>query len=324
MISVIVPVYNAEKTLNQCVDSILSQKYKDFELLLINDGSKDRSGEICNEYALKDNRVRVFHQENKGVSAARNVGLDNILGEFATFCDSDDWVEDTWLSDYIDNYNGEDVLFQNARWWKDGGIMLDRKISLDLELSTYERIKHLYLYNTLFYIWSAIWKSSIIKEYNLKFENVKLWEDRIWTCSFCTNIKNINIIPINKQTKYNYNYRFPFEREYEIINKEKFKTIIMNLDSIEDLCHSFHKESDFPFFSKIITSVLLQNLFLAYRNKILDKEERQIILKTLINEKKRLYIDTNSARIHKIIYYFITMHKNSRIIDIIYRIIFYL
>ena len=100
MISVIVPVYNVEKYLHRCVDSILTQTYTDFELLLINDGSPDNSGAICDEYAAKDSRVRVFHKENGGVSSARNLGLDNAKGEYVTFCDSDDYVGEDWLMAY--------------------------------------------------------------------------------------------------------------------------------------------------------------------------------------------------------------------------------
>lgn len=99
-ISVIVPVYNAEKYLHRCIDSILAQTFTDFELLLIDDGSKDSSGAICDEYAEQDPRVRVFHKENGGVSSARNVGLDNAKGEWVTFCDSDDWVGIDWLAIY--------------------------------------------------------------------------------------------------------------------------------------------------------------------------------------------------------------------------------
>lgn len=80
-ISVIVPVYNAESTIRRCVDSILAQTFTDFECLLIDDGSKDRSGEICDEYAEKDSRVMAFHKENGGVSSARNLGLDNARGD---------------------------------------------------------------------------------------------------------------------------------------------------------------------------------------------------------------------------------------------------
>ena len=81
-ISVIVPVYKAEAYLHRCVDSLLAQTFTDFEVLLVDDGSPDRSGEICDEYARKDRRVRVFHKENGGVSSARNMGLDNARGEY--------------------------------------------------------------------------------------------------------------------------------------------------------------------------------------------------------------------------------------------------
>lgn len=91
-ISVIVPVYNTEQYLPRCIDSILSQTFTDFELLLIDDGSTDSSGTICDEYAQKDSRVRVFHKENGGVSSARNHGLDNAVGEWITFVDSDDYI----------------------------------------------------------------------------------------------------------------------------------------------------------------------------------------------------------------------------------------
>ncbi len=93
MISVIVPVYKVEPYLRQCVESILNQTYRDIEVLLIDDGSPDRCGEICDEYARKDQRIRVFHTENRGLSAARNLGLKEAKGEYIGFVDSDDWIE---------------------------------------------------------------------------------------------------------------------------------------------------------------------------------------------------------------------------------------
>ena len=102
-ISIIVPVYNTEKYLRRCVDSILAQTFTDFELLLINDGSTDSSGAICDEYTQKDSRVRVFHKENGGVSSACNLGLDNARGEWITFEDSDDTLPVNALEDiYIE------------------------------------------------------------------------------------------------------------------------------------------------------------------------------------------------------------------------------
>ena len=109
-ISVIIPVYNTEKFLHRCIDSILTQTYTDFELLLIDDGSKDSSGSICDEYAEKDSRVRVFHKENGGVSSARNLGLDNAWGEWITFVDSDDYIEENFLKSFDGNLDADLVV----------------------------------------------------------------------------------------------------------------------------------------------------------------------------------------------------------------------
>ena len=108
-VSVIVPVYKAEKYLRKCVDSILAQTFKDFEVLLVDDGSPDKSGEICEEYAKKDPRVRVFHKENGGVSSARQCGLDNARGEYTIHADPDDWVEPNMLEELYAKAKAEDA-----------------------------------------------------------------------------------------------------------------------------------------------------------------------------------------------------------------------
>ena len=95
LISIIVPVYKAEKYLRRCVDSILAQTYQNIEVLLIDDGSPDNSGEICDEYAEKDSRVRVFHKPNGGVSSARNLGLKEAKGDYIGFVDADDYIDKT-------------------------------------------------------------------------------------------------------------------------------------------------------------------------------------------------------------------------------------
>ncbi len=96
-ISIVVPVYKVEAFLNRCVDSILAQSFTDFELILVDDGSPDNCGKICDEYAEKDKRIKVIHQENSGVSAARNAGIDTARGEWLVFIDSDDWVHPDYL-----------------------------------------------------------------------------------------------------------------------------------------------------------------------------------------------------------------------------------
>lgn len=96
-ISIIVPVYNVEKYLRRCLDSIVAQTFTDWECICVDDGSPDNSGKILDEYAVKDKRFVIIHKENGGVSSARNAGLDIARGEYVTFCDSDDWVEADWL-----------------------------------------------------------------------------------------------------------------------------------------------------------------------------------------------------------------------------------
>ena len=92
VVSIIVPIYNAQVQLNRCIDSVLNQDFEDFELILVNDGSKDASGEICDRYAAEDERIHVIHKENTGVSDSRNCGIDAAKGEYLQFLDSDDWI----------------------------------------------------------------------------------------------------------------------------------------------------------------------------------------------------------------------------------------
>lgn len=113
-ISVIVPIYNVEKYLPTCLNSIINQTYKNLEILLINDGSSDNSGEICENYAKMDNRIHVFHKRNEGVSSARNLGIDLSVGDFISFVDPDDFLDLNLYEIVISNmekYNADIICF---------------------------------------------------------------------------------------------------------------------------------------------------------------------------------------------------------------------
>ena len=101
MISIIIPVYNAEKHLRRCVDSVLAQTHTNLEIILVNDGSTDGSEKICEEYRMKDSRITVLHKENGGVSSARNLALEHIRGDYVMFVDSDDWIEENMCGTMI-------------------------------------------------------------------------------------------------------------------------------------------------------------------------------------------------------------------------------
>lgn len=177
VISVIVPVYNVEKYLRQCIDSILKQSFQNFELLLIDDGSPDESGKICDEYAAKDGRVRVFHKENGGVSSARNVGLDNARGEWIAFVDSDDYVTQDYLFDLYNSLKGNDIdlVIQNVCVFKDGTEPYHNDTSeLSQEIQVYDKCefkKMLVEQLLVLRCWpvSKLFRQSLIKRNNLMF-----------------------------------------------------------------------------------------------------------------------------------------------------------
>ncbi len=119
VISIIVAVYKAESCLRRCVDSLLAQTFQDYEILLVDDGSPDRSGEICDEYARKDNRVRVFHKENGGVASARQCGMNNARGEYVIHADPDDWVEPNMLEELYGKAKEENADMIICDVWRD-------------------------------------------------------------------------------------------------------------------------------------------------------------------------------------------------------------
>lgn len=123
-LSIIIPVYQAKDYIGKCIKSILGQSFSDFELLLVDDGSSDGSGAICRDFAKKDERVKYIYQENQGVSSARNAGLDHAAGEYITFVDADDWVENYAFQAYMDvlKKNSVDILWHGSMKdvWRDG------------------------------------------------------------------------------------------------------------------------------------------------------------------------------------------------------------
>lgn len=191
LVSIIVPVYNAEKYLNRCVDSILSQTMTDFELLLIDDGSKDNSGRICDEYAENDARVRVFHKPNGGVSSARNLGLDNAKGEWITFVDADDVIR-ACFSDIDWNILSEDlVCFPSYSIYNDSTVFLN---SIERRDGIYMPAKSFYcgiLYEVVLRTtWSKLFKHSLIDD--LRFnENIKIGEDQLYILQYLYKAKSI-------------------------------------------------------------------------------------------------------------------------------------
>lgn len=199
-ISIIVPVYNVEKYLKRCLDSIVNQSFNDFELILINDGSIDKSGIICDEYAQIDKRIKVVHKENEGVSLTRNLGISIASGEYITFIDSDDWIEQDFLKKAIEYIKKNNVsilitgfVFENNK--KIFNIFNGEKDEIFLN----NEIKKEFLKQNKFSwtVYDKFFKREIIKKY--KFDSrIKIGEDMLFCWQIFKNIEKIGYLPLYK------------------------------------------------------------------------------------------------------------------------------
>lgn len=195
-ISVIVPVYKAEAYLHRCVDSILAQTFQDFEVLLIDDGSPDRSGEMCDEYARKDRRVRVFHKENGGVSSARQCGMDNAQGEYTIHADPDDWVEPDMLEELYRKAKEEDVDMVICDYYTEEKrktkYIVQKPSALNHETVLCELFQQLHGS-----CWNKLVRRVCYQEYDIKFPvELSIREDLY--VNVCLTARNIKVAYLHK------------------------------------------------------------------------------------------------------------------------------
>ncbi len=197
--SIIIPVYNAGKTLNRCVKSILNQSFSDYEIILVNDGSKDNSLKICDDFSKKYENIKSINKPNGGASSARNKGLDNAVGDYILFVDSDDYVNENYFSEFekYDATNGL-VVFTNS--WVSNTKTGKREIKDNFEDSDiYGKTKYLIDSRTINGTMGKIFDRNLIERLNLRFdERMPVAEDFIFCLTYlmnCTNIiiKNISV-----------------------------------------------------------------------------------------------------------------------------------
>lgn len=213
MISVIIPVYNTEQYLRRCMDSVLAASYQDFEVLLIDDGSTDGSEKICREYCWRDPRIRFFKQTHAGVSAARNRGIAECLGEWIVFIDSDDFISQNYFSLIMrPACQRQDLLiFEYAGYHKGDGKIKDKKISgrriMPVFYGEADRIRFIRRFlkgrplldgrkASLLSSWAKAYRSSLIRERGLRFpEDLAVGEDRLFNLFYYAGMESCMYIP---------------------------------------------------------------------------------------------------------------------------------
>ena len=273
-ISVIVPVYKVGQYLPRCIDSILAQTFTDFELLLIDDGSPDNSGKICDEYAKKDERIRVFHKENGGVSSARNFGLDNARGEWVAFVDSDDWIDRDYISEAIE------YLMQGISTYIYGfTIVKDNQEIMPFSFvrGAYASVQYLNNANRQLACWGQFLSNDIIKKSRIRFDNrLSMSEDVLFMIQYLVKANTIFL------SNHNY-YYYRIHGSSVCQQKPSAKKVEAQLKAAEAICHCMNNK-EFDQYTKAIQSIVggicrsaLQMMAILGRN---ERDNNLLIEKT--------------------------------------------
>lgn len=279
-ISVIVPVYNVENYMHRCVDSILNQTFTDFELILVDDGSPDNCGAICDEYEKQDNRIAVVHKKNGGPSSARNAGLDIAQGKYIMFCDSDDWVDSRWCE-----YSYRAICTNEKAWIvtdihrkstpDEKGPVDSRFDEISLESKSYFEI---YKMGLSPYAYNKIYSREIIEQNNLRFDEA---------CRFAEDVE--------------FNVRYCMLCERCLFLPKKLYVYFQNPDSIMHRHYDNWMELHFPLFTCRFPLIRPEEMaeycdiwlyqFITWLDVIFDKRSRLSFIQKLNYNHKMLKTD---------------------------------
>lgn len=285
LISIIIPIYNVEKYLSECINSVIGQNYNNIEILLIDDGSTDNSGKICDEYKKIDNRIKVYHKLNGGLSDARNYGLDKANGKYVCFVDSDDFVLKDYISSMYSNLKRNEVdiascgysLFCNEK-----NIINKNRVGIEKKYNTIEAHKYLNIigyFNTV--VWNKLYNKKLFND--IRFPIGKKSED----CFIMPYlIEKSNGVYYSSIPKYMYRQRS------ESITKSKE----INLDAIEasKSCIEFYKNNNmndtikYAKRSLIFTYIFIYNSYLV---RFKNKKEMKKIKENVMQYKSDIFYD---------------------------------
>ncbi len=298
--SIIIPVYNVERYLSQCLDSIVKQNFNDYELILVNDGSKDNSLQICLDYQKKNTRIQVLDQLNGGPSSARNNGLNHAKGKYIMFVDSDDWIApDTLQILYQHSQDGCPLVYYGfcIQFGDDDSISTvhgyrhshNQQQYYDILYHTMENRMHSFIYG---FTCNKIFRRDVIEQNSIRFDlQLCVKEDEVFTNQFCISVKEAKIVPYAL-----YNYRMSFGNsisftkrtpsEYEYMADRLRET---NLTLDDEKIQKYQRQEYIYNLSKGITAAIKQQN---------TKEARRLAHKCA-NKMEEMHLSYNSfTRVH--------------------------
>lgn len=293
-VSIIIPVYNCEKYIGKCIESILKQSYKNIEIIIVNDGSKDKTSEVINLFSANDNRVIYIEQQNSGPSVARNNGISKATGEYITFIDSDDYIESNYIEALLDaiQKNKRDIVCCGYNDISEYGIVKHTDFMEKNDIT-----KNQFLYDvcqgTGGVLWNKIFKKDILDKYNIKMEkDIFMCEDLIFVLRYGSHCNSFGYID-----KYLYNY-----------NRLNSSSISTNIS--KDYINNYIEVC------KKIEVILINNGFEKEKiNKIICSRVQSGIISIIDSESKKILINgikSTSSNLSEILNYsYIKLYKSS-------------
>lgn len=274
ILSIIVPVYNCESTIERCIDSILKSKYNNFEILIINDASQDKSKNIIESRYLNNDRIEIINlSENRGVSFCRNLGIENARGEYITFVDADDYITESMYSNMMDiiyKHNVDCCICDYSEVFSNGSIQKSKYRYENIILNREETIKKYLVDGISPAIWDKIFKADILKKYVRFNEDLKVGEDILFCLDFFYRVENIYLL-----NEINYFYIQQEQSVMHVVSPKllQFKDVIKSIEQEKYNYYSKSYSDEFDYFKSAMFMRGIHSLTMLYNKK----NKRQVI-----------------------------------------------
>lgn len=301
LVSVVMPIYNVEKYLPECLDSVINQTYKNLEIILVDDGSPDNCGKICDEYSKKDSRIKVIHKANGGVSSARNAGIDLSTGEWIWFCDPDDWVEKNLISDALNTaLNDEtDMCFFDYEIFNEA--CSQKVYAIHSDNVVFYQIKNIDTFITYFSAMGSICyfivKSQVIKEKLYFDEKINFCEDELFKFMIYDKISSFSYL---HKTLYHYR-QSENSAVGSILKKKNYPEMMIDIyrKMVEVISHGNYPENAVTVANARYLSRIGYVLAIAFQDRFSLKCDYEMIKKYMsTDEYKQARLNYDKGIVH--------------------------
>lgn len=282
LLSVVIPIYNSEKYMKNCIDSIINQTYRNIEIILVDDGSKDSSAQICDNYAKKDNRIIVIHKENNGVSSARNSGIDIAKGKYISFIDSDDYVDEFFFEKMLDLMckMDSDLVFCDIKFVENDVEIKKINFSEKKSFSNTEMMEKMFNYNCAnFAVWNKIYLTDIVKKIRF-YEEILIKEDGLFCFQYLNNIKNVCYI-----NEAMYTYIQQKNSALHVGNPEKMITSVEATDKIIEILRENNISGYADLECDLVGNYYKYKKQVLKKNKNYDLKKYKKIINNILNDE---------------------------------------